>query len=80
VDDQAPGDAPTTKPRRRRAAVLNPSTTNRRTRLIASSVSHTARFNNRCVRSGLRSPTYSAIVHPFRFGRSLATADTYLAA
>jgi hypothetical protein len=43
-------------------------------------VSHDARLSNRCIRSGLRSPACSAIVHPFRFGISLASADTYLPA
>jgi hypothetical protein len=60
--------------------VLSPSTTNRRTTLIAASPSHTARFNNRWVRFGVRSPMYCAIVHPLRFGMSLASADTYFVA
>ena len=51
----------------------------RRTWLIAASVSHDARFSSR-VRSGVRSPACSAIVHPFRFGRSLtAQTRTFLA-
>ena len=39
-----------------------------------------ARFSSRCVRSGVRSPACSAIVHPFRLGSSLTSADTYLPA
>lgn len=75
-------NAPTTKPRRRtrRAAASSPPAANRRTTLIAARVSQTARFNNRSVRSGVRSPTCCAIVHPLRVGRSLASADTYLSA
>ena len=75
--------APITRPPRRpprRAASSRPATANRRTWLIAANVSQAARFSSRCVRSGVRSPACSAIVHPFRFGISLTSADTYLPA
>ena len=75
--------APITRPPRRRprrAASSSPAAANRRTSLIAASVSHDARFSSRCVRSGDRSPACWAIVHPFRFGSSLTSADTYLPA
>ena len=66
--------------RPRRAASSRPATANRRTSLIAANVSHAARFSSRCVRSGVRSPACWAIVHPFRLGSSLTSADTYLPA
>ena len=75
--------APITSPPRRpsrRAASARPAAANRRTSLIAASASHDARFSSRCIRSGVRSPACSAIVHPFRFGISLTSADTYLPA
>jgi len=77
-----PGDGPA-RPRRcpsLPAAWSRPATANPRTTAIAAKPSQAARFSSRCVRSGVRSPTYRAIVHPFRFGRSLITAPTYLAA
>ena len=66
-------------PRRLRwsAIASRPATANRRTRLITASASQTARLSSRCVRSGVRSPTCSAMLHPFRFGISLTNADTY---
>lgn len=73
----------TSFPRRRpalRAASSSPDTANRRISAIASASSHTARFSSRCVRSGVRSPTCSAMVQPFRFGNSLVTARTHLRA
>ena len=75
--------APITSPPRRRprrAASSRPAAANRRTSLIAASVSQDARFSSRCIRSGVRSPACWAIVHPFRFGSSLTSADTYLPA
>ena len=75
--------APTARPRRRpvlRAASSSPATANRRTTPIAAKVSHTARLSSRCVRSGVRSPERSAIVHPLRLRRSLITAAAYLPA
>ena len=75
--------APITSPPRRpprRAASARPAAANRRTSLIAASASHDARFSSRCIRSGVRSPACSAIVHPFRLGNSLTSADTYLPA
>jgi len=65
--------------RRRAAAWSRPATANPRTAPIAAIVSHDARFSNRCVRSGVRSPTCRAGC-PFRFGRSLITAATYFPA
>jgi hypothetical protein len=72
----------TRPPRRRprRAAASSPAAANRRTSLIAAAASHDARFSSRCIRSGDRSPACSAVVHPFRFGSSLASAETYFAA
>ncbi len=75
--------APTTKPPRRPlrlAASSSPAAANRRTWLIAANVSQDALFSSRCVRSGVRSPARCAIVHPFRLGSSLASADTYFPA
>src|SRR5215469_14453701 len=75
--------APTRSPRRRpprRAASSRPATANPRTTPIAAHVSQHARFSNRWVRCGDRSPTRCAIVHPFRFGSSLTRAATYLPA
>src|SRR5712691_1116214 len=75
--------APTARPPRRpprRAASSRPAAANRRTWLIAANVSHTARLSSRWVRSGVRSPACSAIVHPFRLGSPLTSADTYLPA
>jgi len=75
--------APMTRASLRRprcAASSRPAAANRRTSLIAASVSHDARFSSRCVRSGPWSPACWAIVHPFRFGISLSSADTYLPA
>lgn len=46
----------------------------------APSVAHEARFSSRCIRPGAWSPACWAIVHPFRFGISLTSADTYLPA
>jgi hypothetical protein len=73
----------TASPRRRpalRAASSSPATANRRTHPIAAKASQTARLSSRCVRSGVRSPARSAIVHPFRLRRSLITAAAYLPA
>src|SRR5580698_129256 len=67
-------------PPRRRAAASSPATAYRRTWLIAAISSHDARFSSRCIRSGVRSPAYSATDQPFRDGRSLATAFTYFPA
>ena len=53
---------------------------NRRTTPAAAAASQTARLSSRCVLSGARSPACSAIVHPFRLGSSLTSADTYLPA
>jgi hypothetical protein len=75
--------APITRaPRRppRLAASSRPATANRRTSLIAANVSQHALFSSRWVRSGVRSPTCSATVHPFRFGSPLTSAPTYLPA
>ena len=75
--------APTVIPafrRPSRAASSRPAAANPLTSLIAASSSHDARFSSRWVRSGLRSPACSAIVHPFSFGSSLTSADTYLPA
>ena len=75
--------APTRSPRRRpprRAASSRPATANPRTTPIAANVSQHARFSSRWVRCGDRSPTRCAIVHPFRFGRSLTRPATYLPA
>ena len=72
-----------TRPPRRRprcAAFSSPAQAKRRTSLIAAGASHDARFSSRCIRSGPRSPACSAVVHPFRFGRSLTSADTYFPA
>ena len=68
--------APPAAPR----GLLQAAAANRRTSLIAASVSHDARFSSRCIRSGVRSPACSAIVHPFRLGSSLTSADTYFPA
>ena len=76
-------DGPDHQPARRRprrAASSRPFAANRRTSLIAASVSHDARFKSRWVRSGVTSPACCAIVHPFRFGISLTSADRYLPA
>src|SRR5580698_5335979 len=67
-------------PPRRRAAASSPATAYRRTWLIAAISSHDARFSSRCIRSGVRSPAYSATDQPFRDGRSLASAFTYFPA
>jgi hypothetical protein len=48
--------------------------------LIAAASSQQARFSSRCDRSGVRSPACSATDQPFRDGRSLDSAETYLAA
>lgn len=56
------------------------STTNRRTTPLAVSWSHTASFSSRCVRSGVASPTCSAICHPFLRGTSASNAPRYLPA
>ena len=74
--------APTVIRRRRdrRAASSSPATAYLLTWLIATASSHEARLSSRCVRSGVRSPACSAIDQPFRDGRSLASADTYLPA
>jgi hypothetical protein len=75
--------APTLMPpcrRLRRAAASRPATANLLISLIAAVSSQAARFSSRCVRSGEASPACSAIVHPFRFGNSLASAATYLPA
>ena len=61
-----------------RAASSSPATANRRICPIAPASSHTARFSSRCVRFGVRSPTCSAMVQPFRLGISLVTARMYL--
>ena len=72
----------TRHPRRRprRAAAVSPAAANQRTSLIAAAASHDARFRSRCIRSGPWSPACSAVVHPFRFGSSLTSAETYFAA
>ena len=75
--------APITIPPRRRlrrAASSRSAAANRRTWLIAANVSQAARLSSRCVRSGVRSPACWAIVHPFRFGISLTSADMYFPA
>jgi len=75
--------APTASPRGRpvlRAASSSPATANRRTTPIAAKVSQTARLSSRCVRSGVRSPERSAILHPFGLRKSLITAAAYLPA
>ena len=76
--------APITRcPRRRpplRAASVSPVIANLRTWAIAARSSQDARDSSRCVLSGVRSRTCSAIVHPFRFGSSLITARTYFLA
>jgi hypothetical protein len=74
--------APITSPPRRlrRAAPSGPAAANRRTWLIAVNVSQAARLSSRCVRPGVRSPPCRAIVHPFRLGSSLTSADTYFPA
>ncbi len=75
--------APITRPRRRpdrAAASSSPATANRRTTPIAAKVSQAARLSSRCVRSGVRSPTCSAIVNPFRVASPLITALTYFRA
>jgi hypothetical protein len=79
VSSSAPITMPPQRPLRL-AASSRPATANRRTPLIAANVSQAARLSNRCVRSGVRSPACWAIVHPFRFGISLTSADTYLPA
>src|SRR5205823_737368 len=56
------------------------STTKSRTVSIASSVFHDARSSSRCIRSGVRSPAYSARVQQFLRGRSLISPRTYLPA
>ena len=72
----------TRPPRRppRRAASARPAAANRRTSPIAASASHDARFSSRCIRSGCGPRHAAAIVHPFRFGISLTSADTYFPA
>jgi hypothetical protein len=75
--------APIRKPARRpvrRAASSRPDTANRRTTPITANVSQQTRFSSRCVRSGVRSPTCSAMLRPFRFGRPLITAPAYFPA
>ena len=74
--------APTVIRRRRdrRAAASSPAAAYLLTWLIAAASSHDARFSSRCVLAGVRSPPCSATVHPFRDGRSLASADTYFPA
>ena len=74
--------APTVIRRRRdrRAASSSPAAAYLLTWLIAAASSHDARFSSRCDRSGVRSPACSATDQPFRDGRSLASADTYLPA
>src|SRR6202034_4404234 len=66
--------------RDRRAAASSPAAAYLLTWLIAAASSHEARLSSRCDRSGVRSPACSATDHPFRDGRSLARADTYLPA
>ena len=76
-------NAAITSPPRRRprfAAASSPAAANRRTSLSAAVASHDARFSSRCIRSGRWSPACSAIVHPFRLGRSLTSADMYFPA
>src|SRR6201996_2456642 len=64
--------------RDRRAASSSPAAAYFLTWLIAAASSHEARLSNRCDRPGVRSPACSATDHPFRDGRSLTSADTYL--
>ena len=78
VSSSAPIARPPRRPRP--AASSRPPAANRRTRLIAANSSQAARFSSRWVRSGVRSPACSAIVHPFRLGISLTSADTYFPA
>ena len=46
---------------------------------LVAAASRDAWFSSRCIRSGDRSPACSAVVRPFRFGSSLASAETYFA-
>ena len=76
-------NAPTASPRAAAgaAAASSPATANRRTRLIAAAVVPRPPGSAAAASDpGVRSPTCSAIVHPFRFGSSLTSADTYLPA
>ena len=74
--------APTASRRRRdrRAAASSPAAAYFLTWLIAAASSHEARFSSRCILAGDKSPACSAIVQPFRDGRSLTSADTYFPA
>ena len=74
--------APTVIRRRRdrRAAASRPAAAYFLTWLIAAASSHEARLSSRCALAGDRSPACSATVHPFRDGRSLTSAFTYLPA
>jgi hypothetical protein len=74
--------APTVIRRRRdrRAASSSPAAAYFLTWLIAAASSQQARFSSRCDLPGVWSPACSATDHPFRDGRSLASADTYLPA
>src|SRR6266702_1012520 len=66
--------------RDRRAAPSRPAAAYFLTWLIAAASSQQALFSSRCDLPGVRSPACSATDHPFRDGRSLASADTYLPA
>ena len=74
--------APTAIRRRRegRAASSRPAAAYFLTWLIAAASSQQARFSSRCGLPGVRSLACSATDHPFRDGRSLTSADTYLPA
>jgi hypothetical protein len=75
--------APITKPPRRlprRAAFSSPATANRRTTAIAAKVSQLAWLSSHCVLSGVLSRACRAMLHPFRSGTSLITAEVYLPA
>ena len=59
------------------ATSSSPAAAYLRTWLIAAASSHEARLSNRWNLSGVRSPACSPTDHPFRDGKSLASADTY---
>jgi hypothetical protein len=73
-------DHQATPPPRTAGRLIQPSHREPAHHPIAAKASHTARLSSRWVPCGLRSPAWSAIVHPFRFARPLATAATYLPA
>ena len=75
-----PATAKAAAPAGGKLASVSPVTANRRTSPITAAASHDARDSSRCVLSGVRSRTCSAIVHPFRLGSSLITARKYFLA